>query len=111
MILKLSKADGAALLTAVQSLAVNGPIENAAKKARESAKKIIDRELINQRKVDPSTLPDKTLLTIQVDGKDVLKIERKSAQRLDTTALTAAHPDIAQEFTKSSVASYYSALV
>lgn len=111
ILIKLSKTDGEALRVASQSLAVNAETENTAKKARDAAKKIIERELLAQRKIAVDQLSEKEIVLVQVDGVDVLKIERKGANRLDGTALAAAHPEIVTEFTKPSVASYFSSLI
>lgn len=88
-----------------------GAEENKHKKAREAAKTIIARELKQHRQIKIEDLPDKEVVVVLVDGEDVLKIERKSSQRLDQAGLAAAHPDIATEFTKPSVATYFSNLV
>lgn len=109
--LKLSKADGYALQTAVESMAAAALEENRHKKARDAAKVIILRELFNRRALVVDSLKAGELVIVQVEGADVLKIERKAAQRLDQEALGAAHPDIVAQFTKPSVASYFSSLL
>lgn len=109
--IKLSKEDGRALEAATEAMAAAAIAENTGKKARDSAKKIIERELLSKRQVTLDTLPDKEIVMIQVDGKDVLKIERKSSMRLDQSALSEAQPEIASQFTKPSVASYFSSLI
>lgn len=109
--IKLSSSDGEALRTAVESLAKNSETKNAAEKATKAAKEIIDRELIKLRKVDPSQLAEKEIVMVQIDGVDVLKIERKGANRLDGPGLANAHPEIAAEFTNRGVASYYTSLL
>lgn len=111
MQIKLSKSDGHVLEVATRAMAAAGIEENKHKKARDAAKTIIDRELQRLRKVFHSDLPDKEIVLVEVDGEPVLKIERKSAQRLDQASLTAAHPDIVEKFTKDSVASYFSSLL
>lgn len=109
ILIKLSAADGAAIKQAVASMASAAAEENKQKKARESAKSIITRELKAHRpKMQPlDELPAGEFVLVQVDGKDVLKIDRREAQRLDADGLKAAHPEIVEKFTGPSVASYF----
>ncbi len=111
MLIKLSKADGHTLAVATRAMEAAAIEENKHKKGRDAAKVIIDRELQRLRGIKHGELPDKEVLLVEVDGAPALKIERKSAQRLDQAALVAAHPDIAAEFLKPSVASYFSSLL
>lgn len=111
MQIKLSKSDGHVLAVATRAMDASGIEENKHKKAREAAKVIIDRELIRLRGIHHADLADKEVVLVDVDGAPVLKIERKSSQRLDQAGLKAAHPDIADEFMKDSVASYFSSLL
>lgn len=108
---KLSGEDGRALKAATRAMAAAAIEENKHKKAREAAKTIIARELDRLRGIKLDALPAAEIVLVQVEGADVLKVERKESQRLDATALGAAHPELVTEFTKASVASYYSSLV
>lgn len=109
ILVKLSAADGAAIKQATASMSAAATEENKQKKARESAKAIIVRELKTHRpKMDPlDKLPAGEFVLVQVDGKDVIKIDRREAQRLDGDGLKAAHPEIVEKFTGPSVASYF----
>ena len=94
-----------------QLLAEASVAENKHKKEREQLKELIQRDLKKLRSLDLDGLPARELVIVQCDGKDVLKIERKSSERVDLAALSQAHPEVAQEFTRASVATYYSSLV
>jgi hypothetical protein len=111
VLIKFNKEDGRALEAASGAMAAAAVEENKHKKAREAAKTIIARELLQRRGVNLDNLPAKEIVLVQCDGVDVLKVERKESQRLDGAALGAAHPELVIEFTKPSVASYFSSLV
>lgn len=111
MLLKLSAEDGRALRAATGALASAAAEENKQKKAREAAKVIITRELQVQRGVALEELAAGEVVLVQCAGEDVLKVERKASQRLDGAALGAAHPALVEEFTRPSVASYFSSLL
>lgn len=110
-LIKLSAADGEAVLAAARTLATSGPVKNSHEKACKTAKETIERELLRLRGVNVSALPEKEVVLVQCDGQDLLKVERKGAQKLDATALAAAHPELVSEFTRLSVASYFSSLL
>ena len=111
MMIKLSGADGRVLCVAARALAVAAVAENKHKKEREAAKTIIGRELQRLRGVNHAELPEKEIVMVSCDGEEVLKIERKGSERLDAAALGAEHPELVDEFTGTSVASYFSSLL
>jgi hypothetical protein len=111
MLVKLSKEDGRAMEAASSAMAAAAGEENKHKKAREAAKMIIARELLQLRKISLDELPAGEVVMVQVDGRDVVKVDRKGTMRLDQEALRAAHPDVLDAFTRESVASYFSSLL
>lgn len=108
---KLSPSDGETIRLATVALAISAREENKHKKAREAAKTIIERELEKLRGIKLDDLQGAQIVIVQCDGVDLLKIERKESQRLDATALGQAHPELVAQFTKPSVASYFSSLL
>lgn len=111
VLIKFSKADGLAIGEATLAMKEAAEMENKAKKARDAAKSIIGRELLQRRNVNLDELPAATIVMVQVEGDDVVKVERKASERLDSTALRQAHPEIVENFTRPSVASYFSSLL
>lgn len=109
-LVKLTEGDGRALEEATRAMAAAAIEENKHKKAREAAKVIIARELEKLRGTKLDDLAAAEIVLVQVAGDDVLKVERKASQRLDGAALGAAHPEIAEEFTRPCVASYFTSL-
>ena len=107
---KLSAADGKRVAAASSAFAAAGEQENKHRKAKEAAKQILTRELKELRGIVLEELPAGELVVVQIDGRDALKVDRRASQRLDGPALGAAHPNLVEEFTKPSVASYFTVL-
>ena len=108
---KLSKEDGAALLAATRTLADAAGEENLHKKRRERSKEIIEGELKRLRGIELDGLEAHDLVICHVDGKEVLKLDARPAQRLDQAKLGAAHPDIVAQFTRPSVSVFFTSML
>ena len=72
-----------------------------------AAKGYITAWLSTERKLDVDKLPVGSVIMIQVNGKDCIKVERKGQNRLDVTWLQTAQPEIAKQFTVTKPATYF----
>lgn len=84
--------------------------ENEASKRVKAAKEVIQRTLIETRNLNVDTLPEGETVIVTVGTERGLKIDRKGSDRLDVQTLRIALPDIAKQYTKRTVASYFEPL-
>lgn len=99
------------LLAAASALEAAKKEKNKHQKAEDNAKKVIARILLEERQINIDGLPDKTVLIVTCEGKDAIEVKRKGSQRFDSTAFALLHPDLQEEFTKSTPATYYDSLL
>jgi hypothetical protein len=80
-------------------------------KAEESAKEIIARELKSKRQVDLDQLSDKEIVVVQCEGKDTVSVTRKPSDRFDQKSFALIHPNLVEEFTRPTPATYFDVLL
>ena len=98
------------LTQAIDQLAQAKQAENEAGKLVKAAKDVIRRVLNDTRKIDVDTLPEGETVIVTVGTERGLKIDRKGSDRIDIQSLRTALPDVAKQYTKRTVASYFETL-
>lgn len=99
-----------ALALAIDQLKAAKQAENEASKAAKAAKDVIRRVLIESRNVDVDTLSEGETVIVSVGTERGVKIDRKGADRIDVQSLRVALPDVAKQYSKRTVASYFEPL-
>lgn len=84
-------------------------LENDAKKAKDGAKDSIRALLLNERKCNVETLPEKDVVIVELDGTG-LELKRKGSDRIGVQELRGSLPDIAKQFTTRTVSTYFETL-
>jgi hypothetical protein len=110
-LVKFTGADADLAIAAAKALQESSAAANKHKKAADAAKAAIARLLADRRGIAVDALPAKTVVVIQANGSDVVKVERKAAQRFDQTAFSLVHADLVETFTKETPATYYDSLI
>ena len=106
---KIGESDSNALVCAIAELRSAKQVRNMADKQDKAAREVIKRELNRLRQVDVDLLPEGETVIVSV-GVSGLKIDRRGSDRIDTAGLRALAPDVAEKFTKRTVASYFEPL-
>jgi hypothetical protein len=83
---------------------------NAAEKEEKAAKATIIRWLKEERKYEIADQPAGTIVVIQFDGKDAIKLERKGRSGIDLERLRAEASEVAEKFATTSTATYFDVL-
>lgn len=96
-----------ALALAIDQLKTAKAMENEASKAIKAAKDVIRRTLIETRNIDVDSLPESETLLVTVGTERGLKIDRKGSDRIDVQSLRVALPEVAKQYTKRTIASYF----
>jgi hypothetical protein len=101
----------AELMTAAARALEKSKEANELQKDAEAAKELIARELLNLRKLNLDLLPAKTIVVVQCDGQDTIKIEIKESKRFDSKAFRLLHLQLSEEFTRPSPAKWFDSLL
>lgn len=96
-----------ALSLAIDQLKEAKRAENEASKAIKAAKDVIRRTLLDTRNIDVDNLPESETVIVTVGTDRGLKIDRKGSDRIDIQSLRVALPDIAKQYSKRTVATYF----
>jgi precorrin-2 methylase len=110
-LLKFTGEDAELVRAAAKALKEAAAVESKAKKNRESARDVIERMLAEKRALVVGTLPVKTVVIIQADGVDAVKLERKGRQQFDQKRFGLLHADLLEQFTDEQPATYCDSLL
>ncbi len=110
-LVKFSGKESVLLTAAAKALQLATKEENKHKKAREAAKEVATRLLLEHRQINVDLLRDKEIIVIQCEGKDTLEIKRKGQERFDGKAFAIVHPALDEEFTRPCLATYFDSLL
>jgi hypothetical protein len=110
-LVKFSGKESVLLTAAAKALQFATKEENKHKKAREAAKEVATRLLLEHRQINVDLLPNKEIVVIQCDGRDTLEIKRKESERFDGKAFSLVYPNLDEEFTRPCPATYFDSLL
>lgn len=91
-------------------LAKSKKASSAAEKETKAAKATIVRWLKTERNYDIEAQPPGTIVVIQFEKADALKLERKGRNGIDLERLRAEASEVAEKFASSSTATYFDVL-
>lgn len=95
------------LCAAIDLLAQAKKQANEADKQAKAAKEIIRRTLLDTRNVDIETLPESETVLVTIGTDRGLKIDRRGRDLIDVESLRIGLPDVAKQYTKRSVGTYF----
>ena len=95
------------LCAAIDGLNEDKRLANELDKRIKARKTIIRQTLIDKRGIDIDTLPEAETVLVIIGTERGLKIDRKGSDRVNIEQLRACNPDIAKQFTKRTVATYF----
>lgn len=111
VLVKFTGPEAELALAASRAIQQASKEENKHKKAREAGREVLARLLAKERDVFIDQLPPKTVIMVQCDGADAVKIEIKAQDRFDSKAFSLVHPDLALKFTRETPTVYCDSLL